>query len=183
MYISQSVLSKILLLGIYIYLRQSFITHLLQMMYSWVVVCDVWYLEPQKIKPREASIQFAERVSEEATRYGGQLTDLPSNIKALLAAKDNVGDGTTDVVLLAGKFSTEANPFIKDGVINKIKELAASIKGKTLVEKSNASNMETERCQPKRSHMGGMISLTLDADTLQFRRRQKAGQSSRSHRR
>ncbi|GKE34950.1 T-complex protein 1 subunit eta [Tanacetum coccineum] len=85
-------------------------------------------------------------------KYGGQLTDLPSNIKALLAAKDNDGDGTTDIVLLAGKFSTEANPFIKDGVrfmmqvINKIKELAASIKGKTLVEKSNASNMETERC-------------------------------------
>ncbi|GJW87629.1 chaperone protein ClpB3 chloroplastic-like protein [Tanacetum coccineum] len=73
-----------------------------------------------------------------------------------------VGDGTTDVVLLAGKFSTEANPFIKDGVINKIKELAASIKGKTLVEKSNASNMETERCQPKRSHMGGVV----DADQV-----------------
>ncbi|GJT27663.1 chaperone protein ClpB3, chloroplastic isoform X1 [Tanacetum coccineum] len=54
-----------------------------------------------------------------------------------------VGYGTTDVVLLAG-------------VINKIKELVASIKGKTLVEKSNASNMETERCQPKRSHMGDL---------------------------
>ncbi|GJS04030.1 chaperone protein ClpB3, chloroplastic-like protein [Tanacetum coccineum] len=134
-----------------------------------------------------------------------------------------VGDGTTDVVLLAVEFSIEANPFIKNGVINKIKELVASIKGKTLVEKSNASNMETERCQPKRSHMGDlseyevirivpdlvsdskllqqvdadpsligmsakvvldcMISLTLDADTLQFRRRQKAGQSWRSHQR
>ncbi|GJY27122.1 chaperone protein ClpB3 chloroplastic-like protein, partial [Tanacetum coccineum] len=108
--------------------------------------------------------------------YGGQLTDLPSNIKALLAAKDNVlrhllKSKAMNIWLLAVTRRTAA--FM---VINKIKELAASIKGKTLVEKSNASNMETERCQPKRSHMGGMISLTLDFDTLQFRRRQKARQ-------
>ncbi|GJQ91186.1 hypothetical protein Tco_0002325 [Tanacetum coccineum] len=49
--------------------RQSFITHLLQMMYSWVVVCDVWYLEPQKIKPREAAIQFAERFDSLASPF------------------------------------------------------------------------------------------------------------------
>ncbi|PWA76460.1 phospholipid/glycerol acyltransferase [Artemisia annua] len=42
--------------------KQSFTTHLLQLMCSWAVVCDVWYLEPQKIKPGETAIEFAERV-------------------------------------------------------------------------------------------------------------------------
>uniref|UniRef100_A0A161ZIE0 T-complex protein 1 subunit eta n=1 Tax=Daucus carota subsp. sativus TaxID=79200 RepID=A0A161ZIE0_DAUCS len=62
-----------------------------------------------------------------------------------------VGDGTTTVVLLAGEFLKEAKPFIEDGVhpqnlirsyrtasylaIEKIKELAVSIEGKSLDEK------------------------------------------------
>ncbi|ESW30905.1 hypothetical protein PHAVU_002G192000 [Phaseolus vulgaris] len=41
--------------------QQSFTTHLLQLMTSWAVVCDVWYLEPQNLKPGETSIEFAER--------------------------------------------------------------------------------------------------------------------------
>ncbi|KAL7258241.1 hypothetical protein ACSBR1_004373 [Camellia fascicularis] len=62
-----------------------------------------------------------------------------------------VGDGTTTVVLLAGEFLKETKPFIEDGVhpqnlirsyrtasnlaIEKIKELAVSIEGKSLEEK------------------------------------------------
>ncbi|XP_077253433.1 glycerol-3-phosphate acyltransferase 9-like [Tasmannia lanceolata] len=42
--------------------KQSFTMHLLRLMTSWAVVCDVWYLEPQNLKPRETSIEFAERV-------------------------------------------------------------------------------------------------------------------------
>ena len=30
-------------------------------MTSWAVVCDVWYLEPQNMKPGETAIEFAER--------------------------------------------------------------------------------------------------------------------------
>nr|KAJ0193393.1 hypothetical protein LSAT_V11C800438310 [Lactuca sativa] len=41
--------------------KQSFTTHLLQLMTSWAVVCDVWYLEPQNMKPGETAIEFAER--------------------------------------------------------------------------------------------------------------------------
>ncbi|KAI7731127.1 hypothetical protein M8C21_011436 [Ambrosia artemisiifolia] len=44
--------------------KQSFTTHLLQLMTSWAVVCDVWYLEPQNMKPGETPIEFAERVRE-----------------------------------------------------------------------------------------------------------------------
>lgn len=36
--------------------------HLLQLMTSWAVVCDVWYLEPQNIRPGESPIEFAERL-------------------------------------------------------------------------------------------------------------------------
>ncbi|KAF3958219.1 hypothetical protein CMV_016848 [Castanea mollissima] len=42
--------------------KQSFTMHLLQLMTSWAVVCDVWYLEPQNINPGETAIEFAERV-------------------------------------------------------------------------------------------------------------------------
>ncbi|XP_042409967.1 T-complex protein 1 subunit eta-like [Zingiber officinale] len=64
-----------------------------------------------------------------------------------------VGDGTTTVVLLSGEFLKEAKPFIEDGVhaqnlirsyrtasflaINKIKDLAVSIEGKSLEEKKS----------------------------------------------
>ncbi|KAK6129712.1 hypothetical protein DH2020_036578 [Rehmannia glutinosa] len=64
-----------------------------------------------------------------------------------------VGDGTTTVVLLAGEFMKEAKPFVEDGVhpqnlirsyrtasylaIEKIKELAVSIEGKSLEEKKS----------------------------------------------
>ncbi|KAI8023318.1 Glycerol-3-phosphate acyltransferase 9 [Camellia lanceoleosa] len=33
---------------------------ILQLMTSWAVVCDVWYLEPQSLKPGETAIEFAE---------------------------------------------------------------------------------------------------------------------------
>ncbi|CAN1770754.1 Glycerol-3-phosphate acyltransferase 9 [Linum perenne] len=42
--------------------KQSFTMHLLQLMTSWAVVCDVWYLEPQNLRPGETPIEFAERV-------------------------------------------------------------------------------------------------------------------------
>ncbi|KAL0023423.1 hypothetical protein WJX79_010041 [Trebouxia sp. C0005] len=42
--------------------RQSFTAHLLKLMTSWAVVCDVYFLEPQTKGPDETSQQFAERV-------------------------------------------------------------------------------------------------------------------------
>ncbi|KAL3701590.1 hypothetical protein R1sor_019612 [Riccia sorocarpa] len=42
--------------------KQSFTMHLLRLMTAWAVVCDVWYLEPQTLRPGESSIEFAERV-------------------------------------------------------------------------------------------------------------------------
>ncbi|KAL1366364.1 hypothetical protein HN51_014202 [Arachis hypogaea] len=51
--------------------KQSFTKHLLQLMTSWAVVCDVWYLEPQNQKPGETSIEFAERVREIISQRAG----------------------------------------------------------------------------------------------------------------
>ncbi|XP_020692180.1 glycerol-3-phosphate acyltransferase 9 isoform X2 [Dendrobium catenatum] len=42
--------------------KQSFTKHLVRLMTSWAVVCDVWYLEPQYLRPDETSIEFAERI-------------------------------------------------------------------------------------------------------------------------
>lgn len=42
--------------------RQSFTQHLLKLMTSWAVVCDVYFLEPQQKRPDETSIEFSGRV-------------------------------------------------------------------------------------------------------------------------
>ncbi|KAK9790569.1 hypothetical protein WJX73_010646 [Symbiochloris irregularis] len=42
--------------------RQSFTNHILKLMTSWAVVCDVYFLEPQTQGPEERSDQFADRV-------------------------------------------------------------------------------------------------------------------------
>jgi len=41
---------------------QSFQSHLVTLMCSWAVVCDVYYLEPQRILPGEGGIAFSNRV-------------------------------------------------------------------------------------------------------------------------
>jgi len=46
---------------LYVWHRQSFTMHLMRLMTSWAVVCDVWYLEPQTIKAGETPIEFSER--------------------------------------------------------------------------------------------------------------------------
>ncbi|KAK9755640.1 hypothetical protein RND81_01G040300 [Saponaria officinalis] len=51
--------------------NHSFTMHLLQLMASWAVVCDVWYLEPQTLRPGETSIQFAERVRDMIAQRAG----------------------------------------------------------------------------------------------------------------
>eukprot|EP00195_Chlamydomonas_chlamydogama_P013694 CAMPEP_0202894212 /NCGR_PEP_ID=MMETSP1392-20130828/3661_1 /ASSEMBLY_ACC=CAM_ASM_000868 /TAXON_ID=225041 /ORGANISM="Chlamydomonas chlamydogama, Strain SAG 11-48b" /LENGTH=448 /DNA_ID=CAMNT_0049578833 /DNA_START=220 /DNA_END=1566 /DNA_ORIENTATION=- len=42
--------------------RVSFGKYLLRLMTSWSVVCDVWFLEPQNIRPGESPDEFASRV-------------------------------------------------------------------------------------------------------------------------
>lgn len=41
--------------------RQSFTMHLVRLMTSWAVVCEVWYLEPQTLREGETPIEFSER--------------------------------------------------------------------------------------------------------------------------
>eukprot|EP00240_Pyramimonas_obovata_P004957 CAMPEP_0118944026 /NCGR_PEP_ID=MMETSP1169-20130426/39515_1 /TAXON_ID=36882 /ORGANISM="Pyramimonas obovata, Strain CCMP722" /LENGTH=413 /DNA_ID=CAMNT_0006889423 /DNA_START=245 /DNA_END=1482 /DNA_ORIENTATION=+ len=51
--------------------RQSFTQHLMRLMTSWAVVCDVWYLEPQEMRENETPEMFAERVQEMICRQAG----------------------------------------------------------------------------------------------------------------
>jgi hypothetical protein len=48
--------------------RQSFTQHLVKLMTSWAVVCDVYFLEPQRQRPGEAPDAFAARVQEMIAR-------------------------------------------------------------------------------------------------------------------
>ncbi|MCO5597837.1 hypothetical protein L7F22_051921 [Adiantum nelumboides] len=51
--------------------KQSFTMHLVQLMCSWAVVCDVWYMEPQTLQPSETPIEFAERVRDMIAKRAG----------------------------------------------------------------------------------------------------------------
>jgi len=44
--------------------KQGFVGHVVRLMTSWAMVVDVYYLEPQKIRPGEDPVQFAGRVKE-----------------------------------------------------------------------------------------------------------------------
>lgn len=50
---------------------QSFAMHLITLMTSWAVVCDVWYLEPQTIQPGEDAITFSNRVKKMIAQRAG----------------------------------------------------------------------------------------------------------------
>jgi len=51
--------------------HQTFLTHLFRLMTSWAVVCDVWYLEPQKIQPGESTVEFTNRVKKMICKKSG----------------------------------------------------------------------------------------------------------------
>ena len=51
--------------------RQSFTAHLMRLMRSWAVVCDVWFLEPQAQRPGETPQLFAERVQKMIAQRAG----------------------------------------------------------------------------------------------------------------
>lgn len=51
--------------------RQSFTQHLLRLMTSWAVVCDVYFLEPQHRLPNESVDDFAARVQAMIARRAG----------------------------------------------------------------------------------------------------------------
>lgn len=49
--------------------------YLLDIMSSWALVCDLWYLPPVTRREDETAIQFANRVKADIARQGG-LVDL-----------------------------------------------------------------------------------------------------------
>lgn len=51
--------------------KQSFVRHMFNLMTSWAVVCDVWYMEPQTIRPNESPSQFANRVKAMIAKKAG----------------------------------------------------------------------------------------------------------------
>ncbi|KAK2910936.1 hypothetical protein Q8A67_003069 [Cirrhinus molitorella] len=55
--------------------KYSMVSYLLQMMTSWAIVCNVWYLPPMTQKEGEDAVQFANRVKSTIAQRGG-LVDL-----------------------------------------------------------------------------------------------------------
>jgi len=51
--------------------KQTFVRHLFNLMTCWAVVCDVWYMEPQTIRPNESPAQFANRVKAMIAKKAG----------------------------------------------------------------------------------------------------------------
>ncbi|KAM5550916.1 hypothetical protein ABKV19_027320 [Rosa sericea] len=74
---------------------QSFTMHLLQLMTSWAVVCDVWYLEPENMKPGETAIEFAERVRDIiSVRAGLEKVPLFQAMEYLLVCREQGGSSS-----------------------------------------------------------------------------------------
>ncbi|XP_046548336.1 glycerol-3-phosphate acyltransferase 4-like [Haliotis rubra] len=55
--------------------KQGMVAHLISIMTSWALVCDVWYLPPMSRKENELAVDFANRVKSEIASKGG-LVDL-----------------------------------------------------------------------------------------------------------
>ncbi|KAL8607099.1 hypothetical protein ACOMHN_008685 [Nucella lapillus] len=55
--------------------KHGMVGHLFNIMTSWAVVCDVWYLPPMHRQESEDAVEFANRVKREIARLGG-LVDL-----------------------------------------------------------------------------------------------------------
>jgi len=51
--------------------EQSFQRHLFRLMTSWAVVCDVYYLEPQSLRPGESIVEFTNRVKNMIAKKAG----------------------------------------------------------------------------------------------------------------
>ncbi|XP_063632303.1 glycerol-3-phosphate acyltransferase 3-like [Cydia splendana] len=63
--------------------------YLLNMMSSWAIVCDVWYLPPMRRGEREDAVAFANRVKAAVAARGG-LIDLQwdGQLKRMKAKKE-----------------------------------------------------------------------------------------------
>lgn len=55
--------------------KKNLVLHLSDIMSSWALVCDVWYLPPMTKMDGEDAVSFANRVKAEIARKGG-LVDL-----------------------------------------------------------------------------------------------------------
>lgn len=51
--------------------EQSFTQHLLYLMTRWIMIVDVWWLPPTRLKTGETAIQFADRVKEQISSAAG----------------------------------------------------------------------------------------------------------------
>ncbi|CAH2062480.1 unnamed protein product, partial [Iphiclides podalirius] len=69
--------------------RYGMLHYLLNMMSSWAIVCEVWYLPPMRRAPQETAVHFANRVKAAVARRGG-LVDLmwDGQLKRMKAKKE-----------------------------------------------------------------------------------------------
>jgi len=80
--------------------KQSFIRHMFNLMTSWALVADVWYLDPQVIQPGETSVEFAARVKAMIAKkaglinvnWDGYLKYFKPNDKLLAESKKHFAD-------------------------------------------------------------------------------------------
>ena len=55
--------------------KQTLSRHLVNILTSWALVCDVWYLPPEKQRDDETGLEFTNRIKAEIAHKGG-LVDL-----------------------------------------------------------------------------------------------------------
>lgn len=53
--------------------QDHMLVHIFDIMSSWALVCDVWYLPPEKIREDESGLDFANRIKSAIAKRGGLL--------------------------------------------------------------------------------------------------------------
>merc|ERR1712137_860663 len=103
--------------------KESFWKHLFNLMTSWAVVCDVYYLDPQTIQPDETPVQFANR------------------IKEMIAAKAELvcvpWDGYLKHLRPSSKFVEHRQKLVAQSMLRRIHQLEDGVENGINTEKEN----------------------------------------------
>lgn len=130
----------------------SFPRHLFELMTSWAVVCDVYYMEPQTMQPGETGVQFANRVKRLICERAGLI-----NIN---------WDGFLKRHRISPKFLYSRQRALGSVIMRRLNgELPRTVSSSVLAAPDGALQQTTNGNGAE----GGMDSLSLDLDRPPYR--------------
>jgi glycerol-3-phosphate O-acyltransferase 3/4 len=157
--------------------KQSFASHLMTLMCSWTVVCDVWYMQPQAQLPGESAIQFSDRVKGLIAKRAG--------------LKPVEWDGYLKHFAPSARYIQQKQKAFAESLLNQLDSKQRRKIEKQLAQQNERLHEETKKSQKK---MAAMIesrsninlanlenSLTREASASNLKDSENSHNSSSSH--